>query len=69
MKEVTLKISDNKFQFFMELIRNLDFVQVDTSEDSKKDILKNIKTGLNEVKLSREGKLETTSANDFLNDL
>lgn len=29
MKQVTLDIPDNKYQFFMELIQSLDFVQLD----------------------------------------
>lgn len=29
MKEVTLKIPDDKYQFFMELVRNLGFERVD----------------------------------------
>ena len=67
MKEITLKISESKFQFFMELVRSFDFVQVDDSGDSKEAILANIKQGLEEVKLAKEGKLKTTPAKDFLN--
>ncbi|MDH5399557.1 MAG: hypothetical protein OEX02_15515 [Cyclobacteriaceae bacterium] len=29
MKQITLNIPDNKFQFFMELIKNLNFVKVE----------------------------------------
>lgn len=53
----------------MELVRSLDFVQVDDDGDSKKAILSNIKKGLEEVKLARQGKLKTTPAKDFLNEL
>lgn len=69
MQEVKLKIADNKFQFFMELMKSLDFVQVDAGGDSKKSILSNIKKGLEEVKLAKKGKLKTTPAKDFLNEL
>jgi len=69
MQEIRLKIADNKFQFFMELIKNLDFVQIDNEEDSKTSILSNIKKGLEEVKLAKQGKLKTTTAEDFLNEL
>jgi hypothetical protein len=34
MKQITLKIPDNKFRFFMELIKNLDFVKVEDERDS-----------------------------------
>lgn len=69
MQEVRLKIADSKFQFFMELINSFDFVQVDSDGDSKEAILSNIKKGLEEVKLAKQGKLKTTSAKDFLNEL
>jgi hypothetical protein len=68
MKQVTLNIKENKFRFFMELVKSLDFVQVDDG-DSKEAILSNIKKGLEEVKLARQGKLKTTPAKDFLNEL
>ena len=38
MKEVTLKIPDNKYQFFMELVRNLGFEkaeELDIPEEHK----------------------------------
>ena len=69
MKQVTLNIKENKFRFFMELVKSLDFVQVDDKGDSKEAILSNIKKGLEEVKLARQGKLKTTPAKDFLNEL
>lgn len=69
MQEIRLKIADGKYQFFLELIKNLDFVQVDNDGDSKKTILSNIKKGLEEVKLIKEGKLKGTPAKDFLNEL
>ena len=42
MKQVTLNIKENKFRFFMELVKSLDFVQVQ-DEDSKETVLSNIK--------------------------
>lgn len=35
----------------------------------KEEITNNIKSGLKEVKLFKQGKLETTAAEDFLNEL
>lgn len=37
--------------------------------ESKKEILDNIQQGFREVKLMEEGKIKTTSAKDFLNEL
>ena len=69
IKQIVLNIKEGKFQFFMELVRSLDFVQIDDDGDSKEAILSNIKKGLEEVKLARQGKLKTTPAKDFLNEL
>ncbi len=69
MQEIKLKIATNKFQFFMELIKNLDFVQIDNDGDTKPAILSNIKKGLEEIKLAEKGKLKTTPAKDFLDAL
>lgn len=52
----------------MELIKNLDFVQVDEG-DSKEAVIENIKNGLEEVKLAKQGKLKTTPAKAFLDEL
>ena len=69
MKRISLNIKESKFQFFMELIKSLDFVQVDDDGDSREAILKNVKKGLKEVKLAKKGKLKTTPARDFLNEV
>lgn len=70
MKQITLNIKEGKFKFFMELIKSLDFVQVEENQgDSTEEILDNVKKGIEEVKLARQGKLKTTPARDFLNEL
>ncbi|HQG37659.1 MAG TPA: hypothetical protein PLK15_00900, partial [Chitinophagales bacterium] len=68
MKQVILDIPDNKLPFFMELINNLGFVKkIEIDDEPTKDqILDNIKAGLKEVQLFKNGKLSTTSAKDFL---
>ena len=67
MKQITLNIKDDKFQFFMELIKSLDFVQVEENNDgdTKEAILSNIKNGLEEVKHFKQGKLKNTSESLF----
>ncbi len=65
-----LKVKESKFRFLIELLKNFDFVQVDSEdEDSKEAILKNIREGLKEVQLIKQKKLKTRSAKDFLNEL
>ena len=36
MKQVTLNVKDGKFQFFLELIKSLDFVQLEGEQEAKK---------------------------------
>ncbi len=70
MKEVLLKVEESKLKFFLELIKNLDFVQVDENiVDSKIAIKLNITNGLKELQDYKKGKLKTTSAKDFINEL
>ena len=69
MKEITLKIPDKKFRFFMELIKSLDFVQVKEDGDAKEEIIANLKEGFREMQLYKEGKLKGTPLQDFLNEL
>jgi hypothetical protein len=68
MKQVILDIPDNKMPFFMELVNSLGFVKkVDTVESpTKEQFLSELKTTLTELK---KGKLKTTPAKDFLNEL
>lgn len=45
MKQVTLNIPDSKFQFFMELVKNLGFIKTSVSdipEEHKKIVRKRI---------------------------
>jgi len=70
MRQIVLNIKDGKYGFFMELIKSLDFVQVqDDIGDSKEDIRKNLKQAFKDLKNYKQGKLKTTPAKDFLNEL
>ncbi len=71
MRHATIYTTDEEFNHFVELAKNLHYVKkIETdSEPNKTDILENIKTGLKEVNLYKKGKLKTTSAKDFLNEL
>ena len=66
MKQLTLNISENKFNTFLEFIKTLDYVEV--SEVDKK-ALDELQNSLKQVKLMQEGKIEKQSAEDFLNEL
>ena len=72
MTQVTLKIQDSKLAFFLELIKNFDFVKVENHgyvEPTNEEIKESIKQGLKEVELIEQGKMESTTLKDFLNEL
>jgi protein-arginine kinase len=71
MKRVTVYTTDKEYNHFIQLARNLHYVKkIELDEEpSKEDILDNIKAGLEEVQLFKKGKLKTSSAKAFLNEL
>lgn len=70
MKQLIISIKENKYQFFLELIKSFDFVQVEEIKtDSKKEIVKNLTKSFKDLKSYKQGKLKTSSAKDFLNEL
>jgi hypothetical protein len=70
MRKVILNVDIEEYPFFVKLIKSLDFVHMqDDAGDSKEDIAANLTQGFKELKLYRQGKLKTTSAKDFLNEL
>lgn len=66
MKQLTLNISDSKFNAFFEFIKTLDYVEV---PEADKKSLNELQNSLNQVKMMQEGKIEKQSANDFLNEV
>jgi hypothetical protein len=71
MKEVTLKIPDNRYQFFMELVTSLGFVKIRKAGegDSDEEIIENLTRGFSEMQEIRKGRLKTTPSKDFLDEL
>ena len=69
MKEITLRVPDSKYPFFMELVHNLGFVKSQDDGDTKEEIIANLKQGFREMKLYKEGKLKGTPLNDLLDEL
>lgn len=71
--KVTLDINDNKAAAFLNFVKSLDFIRIQSKEDyeepTKQEILDSIKQGIKEVQLHKEGKIELQSARDFLNEL
>ena len=71
MRHITVYVTDKEYSHFAELAKNLHYVKkIKTDgESAKEDALDNIKAGLKEIRLFKKGKLKTTSAKDFLNEL
>ena len=70
MRHITVYTTDKEYNHFVELAKNLHYVKkIETDEKSNESVLDNIKAGLEEVQLFKKGKLKTTLAKDFLNDL
>jgi hypothetical protein len=71
MKKMVLDVKIDKYSFFVELIKNFDFVHIapEDSGDSKEDVISNLTRGFNDLKLYKQGKLKTTTAKEFLNEL
>ena len=71
MRQVTIYTTDKEYSHFLQLARNLHYVKkIETDEEStKEEVVDNLKAGFEEVRLFKQGKLKTTSAKDFLNEL
>jgi hypothetical protein len=80
MKQLVLNIPESEYSFFMKVIRNFTFVEIDEKKNKmleleakltpeNYEIWGNIKEGLNEVELIEQGKLKAKSGKDFLNEL
>lgn len=66
MKQLTLNISENQFNAFLEFIKTLDYVEV---PEPDKNTLSELQNSLEQVKMMQEGKIEKQDAQDFINEL
>ena len=69
MKQITIKVPENRYTFFMELIKSLGFVQVEDEEDTKEEVIANLRQGFKEMELIKQGKSKGTPFKDFLDGL
>jgi uncharacterized protein YpbB len=78
MTQITLDISDNYVSFFMKLIKNFDFIKVrqkkkvsleDELTPSQKKTWATVKKGFEDLKMIEQGKMKTTPAREFLQEL
>ena len=64
MRKVTINVKDGKFQFFMELIKSLDFVQVEEENPYDPEFVDKIKQSEKEFE---EGNYTTVEKKDLKN--
>jgi uncharacterized protein YlbG (UPF0298 family) len=71
MRRVTIYITDDAYDHFIELAKNLHYVKkIETDEVlSEDDVKANIKKGFEEMQFIKKGTLKTTTITDFLNEL
>lgn len=69
MKQITLKVKESRLNFFLELIRSLDFVKVEDLGDDDDAVRSNIRKGADEVKRIKAGKLKGRPAHKLLDEL
>ena len=71
-QRIVLNVAARKYDFLMELLQNFNFVKVVEEEndgDSREEIIANLKQTAKDLKLLKEGKLETRPAREFLKEL
>ena len=69
MKQVIVNVEEKKYEFFMELLKNLDFVSVQNEDKAKTQVLKHIAEGMQGALLASKGKIKARPAKSFLNEL
>ncbi len=80
MKQLVINIPDSEYNFFMKVIKNFSFVEIDEKKNKlleledklspeKRKIWRNIKGGLAEAELIEQGELKEKSGKEFLNEL
>jgi len=67
--KLLLEIPDNKAAFFLELINNFKFVKAKTVSAEKEQLMQDIKEAVDNLNLTKEGKLIARPAKDLLNEL
>ena len=70
-RQIVLNVKPKKYKFFLELLNSFDFVEIaeKTDGDSREDIITNLKQTAKDLKLLKEGKLETRPARELLKEL
>jgi len=71
-QRVVLDVAPRKYDFLMELLGSFDFVKIAKEENDSNthdEIIANLKEAAKDLKLIKEGKLETRPLKEFLDEL
>ncbi|MCL2183836.1 MAG: hypothetical protein FWB85_10250 [Chitinispirillia bacterium] len=73
VKNVNLTVQGDKYPFFIELIRNFDFVKIEPSQttrapDGKENLIANIKKGFIDKKSIDDGTIKTFPIGDLFDE-
>jgi hypothetical protein len=71
MTQITLNIPDDKMEFFLNYIKELDFVEIDEEyqEPTHEEIKASLKKAFEELKMVEEGKMKSRPIEELLNEL
>jgi hypothetical protein len=72
MKQVTLYIPDNKYTFFMELVKSLGFVKVSDNPKltlKQQDFVEGTKKSLDQVEQHLKGEIKLKTADQLFDEL
>ncbi|HNW50469.1 MAG TPA: hypothetical protein PKH79_05265 [Prolixibacteraceae bacterium] len=72
MKQVVVNIPDNKYHFFMELIKSLNFVVLSREEEQTKkqmEFVSGTKQSLEQVEKHLSGQIKLKTADQLLDEL
>jgi len=72
MKQVVLNVPDNKYPFFMELVKSLGFVKVPGEAKlgkKQKEFVEGTKNSLEQVERHLKGEIKLKTADQLLDEL
>ena len=72
MKQVVLNVPDNKYPFFMELVKSLGFVKVPAEVEvtkNQQDFVDGTKKSLEQVEQHLKGEIKLKTVDQLLNEL
>lgn len=67
--KLLLDIQDQKAAFFLELLKGFPTVKTEIISPAKAQFIKELKSSIAEVQLSKKGKIKLKSADQLLNEL